>query len=385
MKKICSLFICFVLIFSFCFSAFAEEADYDYLMNGEGTIKLILPAEEDRSAVIKFVPEKDGTLAFASSSENADPYCILLGGAFGEILANSDDYLDFDFYLVYEFEAGEDYYFLVGNYSEEAEEIELTLGCAHKFVDGVCTVCEYVCDHSVTDSYFHTCLCGESYDGSEINAGETVSFSPSYVDEGETIFRFIPEKSGVYSLRSDCGEFDPCVTLYDAYGQMLNYADDGEDYNFVLYYQFEVGEKYYFAVSDYNENATIKITLAEEMHNAENGEVHEIEYRPFIEPDCINVGYNEGLYCPVCDEIIFGCEEIAPVLYHFDADGDDVCDVCGAEIEYFADCPHICHSANWFISTLWRIINFFNSIFGINEYCFCGEAHHHGIAVPYVG
>ncbi|HHU83547.1 MAG TPA: DUF4832 domain-containing protein [Clostridiales bacterium] len=37
-------------------------------------------------------------------------------------------------------------------------------------------------------------------------------------------------------------------------------------------------------------------------------------------------------------------------------------------------CGHICH-ASGFLGFIWRIINFFNKLFGINQYCSCGAAH----------
>ena len=38
-------------------------------------------------------------------------------------------------------------------------------------------------------------------------------------------------------------------------------------------------------------------------------------------------------------------------------------------------CSHICHSTNPFLRVVWKVLNFFNRLFGINKTCACGEAH----------
>ena len=38
-------------------------------------------------------------------------------------------------------------------------------------------------------------------------------------------------------------------------------------------------------------------------------------------------------------------------------------------------CTHICHSSNSFLRAIWKILNFFNKLFGINKTCACGASH----------
>ena len=40
------------------------------------------------------------------------------------------------------------------------------------------------------------------------------------------------------------------------------------------------------------------------------------------------------------------------------------------------NCTHLCHSTNPFIKLIWKILNFFNRIFGVNRTCSCGAAHY---------
>lgn len=48
---------------------------------------------------------------------------------------------------------------------------------------------------------------------------------------------------------------------------------------------------------------------------------------------------------------------------------DAVCDECQKV------CDHMCHSDNLFIGIIWDIVNFFQKLFKINQYCECGAAH----------
>ena len=38
-------------------------------------------------------------------------------------------------------------------------------------------------------------------------------------------------------------------------------------------------------------------------------------------------------------------------------------------------CSHLCHSSNPVLKILWKIVNFFNKLFKINQYCACGAKH----------
>lgn len=50
-----------------------------------------------------------------------------------------------------------------------------------------------------------------------------------------------------------------------------------------------------------------------------------------------------------------------------------ICSVCGFTDED-AHCDHLCHKTG-FMGVLWKIINFFNKLFGINPVCSCGTKH----------
>ena len=73
----------------------------------------------------RFIPEISGTYSFKSESVDCDPDCELFD-ADGEYIAGSDDVNGMDFDLVYNFEAGETYYYNVNNcFGENAFKVSL--------------------------------------------------------------------------------------------------------------------------------------------------------------------------------------------------------------------------------------------------------------------
>ena len=93
-------------------------------------------------------------------------------------------------------------------------------------------------------------------------------------------------------------------------------------------------------------------------------------------PTCIEGGYTINT-CHCGDEYIDSYIDVNPVA-HMDADGDEYCDWCddflGTEDEE-NNCSHMCHKSG-FMGFIWKIINFFQKLFGINPVCECGKAHY---------
>lgn len=57
-------------------------------------------------------------------------------------------------------------------------------------------------------------------------------------------------------------------------------------------------------------------------------------------------------------------------LGHVDADDNSSCDRCGIKV-----CDHICHK-DGFMGIIWKIIQIFWKLFGMNPVCECGKAHY---------
>ena len=115
---------------------------------------------------------------------------------------------------------------------------------------------------------------------------------------------------------------------------------------------------------------------------------------------CENCGYNyeanevkavghsykvvsEERYCFTEGEIVYKCDacgesydEVAPLIPHTDKDNDGICDICRVNIsgDETEKCTHMCHQSG-FMGFIWKLINFFNKLFRINQYCECGAKH----------
>lgn len=76
--------------------------------------------------------------------------------------------------------------------------------------------------------------------------------------------------------------------------------------------------------------------------------------------------------CALC-----GYEKVTVIAAtgHSDKDNDGFCDDCGDNLSAPQSlCSHLCHKSG-FLGFIWKIINLFNKLFRINQYCECGAAH----------
>lgn len=95
------------------------------------------------------------------------------------------------------------------------------------------------------------------------------------------------------------------------------------------------------------------------------------EWQTTAEASCIQ----KGTKVRKCANCTYTETESFGPLSHQDSDRDGFCDTCGANIGTAqTKCSHICHK-DGFMGFLWRIINMFNKLFRINQFCECGEAH----------
>ncbi|MBQ6265536.1 MAG: VWA domain-containing protein [Clostridia bacterium] len=86
---------------------------------------------------------------------------------------------------------------------------------------------------------------------------------------------------------------------------------------------------------------------------------------------CSQDGYT-AYVCSHCGKALE--KEIISATGHADNNGDGKCDECGKVVG--EACKHMCHSTKWYIKIIWFIINLFNRLFRINQYCECGKAHY---------
>jgi hypothetical protein len=83
---------------------------------------------------------------------------------------------------------------------------------------------------------------------------------------------------------------------------------------------------------------------------------------------CTEAGLTEGKKCSACGEILTAQQEISATGHTPNSKGN--CDTCGEKI-----CDHNCHKGG-ISGFFWKIVNFFNKLFGSKKYCECGYAHY---------
>lgn len=366
MKKTFSILLTILMAFS-VMSVAASAIETEYEIRVDETITVSAPNfDTGEFCYIKFVPETDGKFVIKSyAGEDIDPFCDIYDADMAFRTSN-DDLNGLNFCLEYDFIAGETYYFAVAVYSQEAE-FEVSLVCGHTYKDGICTVCENVCDHSEID-YFGYCPCEKVFLGIDLTDGDELEHDAAAFNNESQWYRFVPEESGAFCFESftDPDVFgDSDCELYAENGESLHssYYKDESD-NFKLVYNFEEGKTYYFDVRYYAEDTVFTLKFNRAVHTTDDGSVHYAEYVEKTESDCMKHGYNEGLYCPDCDEYIWGHEEREISEIHPDFDWDDICDDCGTNL---ADDETPTNFFQYIISLFMnffnRIISFFVSLF----------------------
>ena len=96
----------------------------------------------------------------------------------------------------------------------------------------------------------------------------------------------------------------------------------------------------------------------------------------YVAPTCTENGSKDVVvYCSVCDEEISRETETLDATGHADNDGDGYCDADNELLDPSVECDHSCHK-DGISGCLWRIINVFNMLFGLNEECTCGVTHY---------
>ncbi len=325
-KKLISITLSVLLVFSLIvLPVSAEEVLDDAVELSLGEKITINFTDEIYEKYIKFVADKTMTVAVSSeTADESDPYCMVFDADGTDIASADDSNAGYDFICRFEVTEGETYYILVTVYDFGPATTVVSLDCGHSYTDGICDDCGEVCTHDVFND-FGECECGQYFEGDELVIGEN---SFAFELNQAKYYRFVPEETGIYILRSESAETDPYSFLYDKNNKILYSADDSEaDYNFELLCYLEEGEHYFFEIGDYFENAEWTGTFEEFVHEGEDGE-HEIYLEDEYIGTCQDVSYSAGIYCEDCGVYIYGHEELGNG-YHEDYDVDGKCDYCG--------------------------------------------------------
>ncbi len=193
----------------------------------------------------------------------------------------------------------------------------------------------------------YTCECGDSYVSDYVKEN-----GHSHTAEVTTPATHLTE--GVMTYTCGCGDtYTETIAKLEAHTYSTVVTAPTCEYKGYTTYTCECGDSY---VSDYVN---------------ENGHSHTVNVTA---PTCTDKGFTTYT-CECGDSFV---DNITDVIDHKDNDGDEFCDYCdeflGSEEEE-NKCSHICHKSG-FMGFIWKIINLFQKLFGINPVCECGKAHY---------
>ena len=284
-------------------------------------------------------------------------------------------------YTTYTCECGnsyvDDYVDALGHTEETIPAVEPTCTEAG-LTDGVkCSVCDEVlkaqetvpatghnytseitvpATHTATGVMTYTCTCGDSYteviEKLEKHNYETVVTAPTCTEQGYT------------TCTCECGD-----TYIADYVDELGHTE--EIIPAVAPTCTETGLTEGAKCSVCGETVTEQKELPANGHSPANA----VEEN-YVAPSCTADGsVDKVVYCSVCDEEISRTTETIEMLGHTDNDGDGYCDADNELLDPTVECDHACHK-DGFTNLIWKIINFFNKLLGLNNTCSCGAAHY---------
>ena len=96
----------------------------------------------------------------------------------------------------------------------------------------------------------------------------------------------------------------------------------------------------------------------------------------YVAPTCTENGSKDiVVYCSVCEKEINRETVTINANGHADNDGNGYCDADNELLDPSVECNHRCHKSG-FAGFIWKVINFFNKLFGLNKNCDCGVIHY---------
>ena len=291
-------------------------------------------ASQENNPVFTFTPDETKTYVVTSyAPDDVDPYCSI--DSLNESYFIDDSIDSTNFAEKYVFEAGVEYTLTIGTYSDEDATFDIALECSHAWDDDTCTYCGTVCTHETEGTRFLTCNCGAVSVTKEIKLGDTVIRQAEGFSS--IVVKFIPDEDVAAILYSDVfndeGQFDVRASIFDAAGNQLAEKDDFNDsYDFVIWYEFEAGETYFFEIVSYYEDLLVEFSFVKAVHTVDDEE-HPVIYTEHTDGTCQEMCYTEGIYCADCDEYLAGHNE-DDLGFCQDDDCDYYCDICD---EYLGD------------------------------------------------
>ncbi len=353
-------------------------ADYTIAL-GE-TITVTVPAEG--YAEYKFTPEEDGTYVVYSDMGEADidPYVYVYDADGNEIADDDDnDYADtYDFYCIFEAEAGSDYLFKIAAWEDYAIEFDITVTVFGEITHQPTADEPYVEVTEGADAEYQWYKIGDSF--AELTDEYAVPREDGYVGNFAT---YDSENgwTGVYD-----GYEDGIYKEYNFFKVMLP-----EDQTIEMTTDTDAVELGIWCVcgesdvwEDVNANDTVEFTADHACVYNTWGLYAQVPHLKAEMPEMTKVNTDAELKAKeagtyVCLVTFDDCRyEISDEVEiteckHSYADGNDAtCDLCDADRTQGCDCK--CHKGG-FEGFFFKLLLFFQKIFGINKVCGCGVNH----------
>ena len=337
-------------------SAFA--ADYTIAL-GE-TIAVTVPAEG--YAECKFTPDEDGTYVVYSDMGEADidPYVYIYDKDDNEIADDDDnDYAEtYDFYCIFEAEAGSDYRFIMAAYEDDAVEFDITVSVFGEITHQPTAAEPYVEVTEGADAEYQWYKIGDSFaeltdeyaeprDNGDYGSGEYATYDS---ENGWTGVLF--DVFGSY----DEYNFFNVMLLED---QTIKMTADTDAVGLGIWCICGDCDEYW---EDVDANETVEYSADHTCTYNTYGDYAEIPHLKAEMPEMTKVNTDAELKAKESGTHI--------CVVTFDGSRYEISD----EVEINIVCDHMCHQGG-FLGFFWNIINFFNRLFGLNPICGCGAAH----------
>ncbi len=330
------------------------EVETAYIPEGESTQFLFVPDVTSEYVVVSTADDNSGI----------DPY-IEIYDADGEMIACNDDKDNastLNFFCVFEAEAGEEYYLYLSDV--DGCEVEYDFYISPYFS----------IEHQPTADEPYVSISSErtdfTYQWFRINTLYEITDEEAVGREG------LPGEYAYYN--AECG----WVGVYNGY----DYAEGYYEYNFFTI-ELEAGQtiamtadEYAYEFGIWNESEDFDccqywydLDAGETVYfTAEEDDVYNVygafEVLPWLVAEVVEYEYIEDEtedYLSTTEDGRYFCEVTMDSMW---TEYSDIMTI-------ISPCDHMCHS-DGIMGFFWRIINFFNFLFGLEPVCYCGEWHY---------
>ncbi|MGN0485743.1 MAG: CHAP domain-containing protein [Acutalibacteraceae bacterium] len=171
------------------------------------------------------------------------------------------------------------------------------------------------------------------------------------------------------------------VKLQSTNSETWDYSD-GDWMEFSVLHCYDCGEETILPTCQSEGVKTFTCTLCkaiktESIEKNVSNHIGGTELKNYVDATCTEYGYTGDTYCLGCGIVIVKGKDI-PMNNHNDNNNDGKCDACGIlfepETPPSADCSCNCHKGG-LAGFFFRLINFFQKLFGQNKVCACGASH----------